>query len=129
MDGFIFGFLDNLLLILGSLTGVEVERLFKGSGVRGSLFGAAIGNSISDGVGCIFDPALQPMFQGVVIGTLVPIAFIPLGGGGRRKYDDWRRRKDIRESILQSKRERERKPWNFAADQEVGKMFNKIKKS
>ena len=78
MDGFIFGFVDNAVLIFGAVTGLEIEKYFKGSGVRGAVFGAAIGNSISDGLGCVFDPALQPMILGVVLGTLVPILFIPL---------------------------------------------------
>ena len=77
MDGFIFGFVDNAVLIFGAVTGLEIEKYFKGSGVRGAVFGAAIGNSISDGLGCVFDPALQPMSVGVVLGTLVPILFIP----------------------------------------------------
>ena len=77
MDGFIFGFVDNAVLIFGALTGLEIEKYFKGNGVRGAVFGAAIGNSISDGLGCVLDTALQPMIFGVVLGTLVPILFIP----------------------------------------------------
>ena len=81
MDGFIFGFVDNAVLIFGSVTGLEIERFFKlGSGIRGAVFGAAIGNTVSDALGCVFDPALQPMILGVVLGTLVPIMFIPLLG-------------------------------------------------
>ena len=48
MDGFIFGFVDNAVLIFGAVTGLEIEKYFKGSGVRGAVFGAAIGNTISE---------------------------------------------------------------------------------
>ena len=77
MEGFIFGFVDNAVLIFGAVTGLEIEKYFKGSGVRGAVFGAAFGNSISDGLVCVLDPALQPMIYGVVLGTLVPILAIP----------------------------------------------------
>ena len=46
MEGFIFGFVDNAVLIFGALTGLEIEKYFKGTGVRGAVFGAAIGNLI-----------------------------------------------------------------------------------
>ena len=80
MDGFVFGFVDNAVLIFGAISGLEIEKYFEGSGVRGAVFGAEIGNTISDGLGCVFDPALQPMILGVVLGTLVPILFIPFLG-------------------------------------------------
>jgi hypothetical protein len=78
MDGFVFGFLDNAILIFGSITGIEVERYIGGNGVRGAMLGAAIGNTVSDGIGAAIDPAMQPMIVGIVVGTLVPIAFIPI---------------------------------------------------
>ena len=77
-DGFIFGFVDNAVLIFGAFTGFEIERFFKGSGVRGTIFGAAIGNTISDAFGAILDPSIQPLLLGIVIGTLIPILFIPI---------------------------------------------------
>ena len=78
LDGFVFGFVDNAVLILGAFTGFEIERFFKGSGVRGTIFGAAIGNTISDAFGALLDPSIQPLLLGIVIGTLVPILFIPV---------------------------------------------------
>jgi hypothetical protein len=77
-DGFIFGFVDNAILIIGAFTGFEIERFFKGSGVRGTILGAAIGNTISDAFGAILDPSLQPLLLGIFVGTLVPILFIPV---------------------------------------------------
>ena len=87
VDGFIFGFVDNAVLILGAFTGFEIERFFKGSGVRGTIFGAAIGNTISDAIGAMLDPALQPLLLGIFLGTLVPIIFIPFIEKFMRKDD------------------------------------------
>ena len=78
MDGLIFGFVDNAVLIFGAYTGCEIERYVAGSGRVGGILGAAIGNTISDGLGAALDPAIQGMLLGVVIGTLIPIAAIPL---------------------------------------------------
>ena len=86
MDGFIFGFLDNAVLIFGAFTGVEIERYIGGQGTRGAVFGAAIGNAVSDGIGAVADPALQAMALGIVLGTLVPIAFLPIAERVRRFF-------------------------------------------
>ena len=86
MEGFVFGFVDNAVLILGAFTGVEVERWVGGNGARGACFGAAIGNTVSDAIGCVADPALHAIALGVVVGTLVPIAFIPAVGWLRDRF-------------------------------------------
>ncbi len=86
MDGFVFGFVDNAVLILGAFTGLEVERWVGGNGARGACFGAAIGNTVSDAIGCVADPALQSITLGVVIGTLIPILFIPAVGWLRDRF-------------------------------------------
>ena len=77
-DGFIFGFVDNAVLIVGAYTGCEVERYVGGGGRVGAILGAAIGNTVSDGLGALIDPSLQAMVGGIVIGTLVPILAIPI---------------------------------------------------
>lgn len=78
MDGLVFGFVDNAVLIFGAYTGCEVERYIGGRGRIGGILGAAIGNTVSDGLGAVLDPALQPMLLGVVLGTLIPILAIPV---------------------------------------------------
>ena len=78
MDGFIFGVVDNAVLIFGAYTGCEIERYIGGRGRVGGILGAAIGNTVSDGLGAVLDPALQAMLLGVVLGTLLPIVAIPL---------------------------------------------------
>mgnify|MGYP003642669434 CR=1 FL=1 len=50
IDGLIFGFIDNAVLIAGAVTGYEVERFLPRRfqvGV-GAIAGAGIGNTVSD---------------------------------------------------------------------------------
>ena len=79
-QGLIFGFIDNSILLLGAYTGVSIEKYLnkKASGVLGGVLGATMGNSISDAVGAILDPSMRGMLFGIVIGTIIPIFFIPL---------------------------------------------------
>ena len=80
MDGIIFGFIDNAVLLLGAYTGLEVERFLPRRfqvGV-GAIAGAGIGNTVSDFLGAVLDPALVSMTGGIVLGCLIPLAIIPL---------------------------------------------------
>ena len=97
LDGFIFGFFDNFILILGTYFGVTIEYrihrlthdyktarrlrdfLRKNSrGVVGGLMGAGLSHVVSNGFGAFVDPTLNHMFIGIAIGTLVPVLFIPI---------------------------------------------------
>ena len=97
LDGFIFGFFDNFLLILGTYFGVTVEyRLHRlthdyktarklrdflrknSKGVLGGLVGAGLSHVVSNGFGAFLDPTLNHMYVGIAIGTLVPVLFIPI---------------------------------------------------
>ena len=80
MDGIIFGFIDNAVLILGAVTGYEVERFLPRRfqvGV-GAIAGAGVGNTVSDFLGAVLDPALIHMTGGIVLGCLLPLVAIPL---------------------------------------------------
>ena len=80
MDGIIFGFIDNAVLILGAVTGYEVERFLPRRfqvGV-GAILGAGVGNTVSDFLGAVLDPALIHMTGGIVLGCLLPLVVIPL---------------------------------------------------
>ena len=80
IDGLIFGFVDNAVLIAGAVTGYEVERFLPRRfqvGV-GAIAGAGIGNTVSDALGAVLDPALVAMTGGIVLGCLVPLAAIPI---------------------------------------------------
>jgi hypothetical protein len=80
IDGLIFGFIDNAVLIAGAVTGYEVERFLPRRfqvGV-GAIAGAGIGNTVSDALGAVLDPALVAMTGGIVLGCLIPLVVIPL---------------------------------------------------
>ena len=79
MDGIIFGFIDNAVLILGAVTGYEVARFLPRRfqlGV-GAIAGAGVGNTVSDALGAVLDPALIHMTGGIVLGCLIPLVAIP----------------------------------------------------
>ena len=80
MDGIIFGFIDNAVLIAGAVTGYEIERFLPRRfqvGV-GAIAGAGIGNTVSDALGAVLDPALVSMTGGIVLGCLIPLLAIPV---------------------------------------------------
>lgn len=79
-DGLIFGFMDNFLLLLGAYTGLNIEKFFdnKSKGLFGGLIGAGIGHVISNGIGAIIDPSMNDMVVGIVIGTAIPLLFVPI---------------------------------------------------
>ena len=80
MDGLIFGLIDNGVLILGAFTGLEIERALPArfqTGL-GAVIGAAIGNTVSDLLGAIADPALQPMALGITAGCMIAALSIPV---------------------------------------------------
>mgnify|MGYP003632107920 FL=1 len=84
MDGLIFGLVDNGVLIFFAYIGLDLEGKISdliGSKVRvglGAILGGAFGNMISDGAGALLDPTMQMMFNGIVLGTLLPILAIPM---------------------------------------------------
>ena len=88
MDGFIFGFIDNFVLIVGAVTGYEVERFLpkRFQIGLGAIVGAGIGNTVSDLLGALVDPALLPMVGGIVLGCLAPMLIIPLLPLIKRKF-------------------------------------------
>lgn len=80
MDGLIFGFVDNFVLLIGAYTGLEVEKFLPKRfqvGV-GAVAGAGIGNTVSDAAGALMDPALFHMVSGITIGCLIPLLAIPV---------------------------------------------------
>ena len=69
-DGDIFGFVDNGILVAVTLYGIYKEQEKGGSGVLGGLFGALIGNAISDLVAAAIDPAARHLAIGVFAGCM-----------------------------------------------------------
>ena len=80
MDGLIFGLIDNGVLIVGAFTGLEIEKVLpaKFQTGLGAVIGAAIGNTVSDLLGALVDPALQSMALGITAGCLIAAASIPV---------------------------------------------------
>ncbi len=80
MDGLLFGFIDNAVLLVGAYTGFEVEKVLPKRfqvGV-GAIAGAGIGNTVSDAAGALIDPALLSMVGGITLGCLIPLLAIPM---------------------------------------------------
>lgn len=97
LDGLIFGFVDNFLLIIGTYVGVNLELRFhrfthqynpikkfrsflkqNSRGVFGGLIGAALSHVLSNTTGAILDPSMRHMVLGIALGTLIPVFFIPI---------------------------------------------------
>ena len=70
-EGDIFGIVDNGILAVITIFGIDLEkRFFGGSGVIGGLFGALIGNSISDLLAAVIDPSARHLALGVFAGCM-----------------------------------------------------------
>ena len=79
MEFIIFGIIDNAVMILGALTGVEVEKYLpkqfqKGLGV---VFGAGIGNAVSDFLGGAGSGSWDLAF-GTAFGCIIGLVLIPV---------------------------------------------------
>ena len=70
-EGDIFGVVDNGILAVITIFGIDLEkRYFGGSGVMGGLFGALIGNAISDLLAAVIDPSARHLALGVFAGCM-----------------------------------------------------------
>jgi len=70
-EGDIFGIIDNGILAVVTIFGIDLDkRFFGGSGVMGGLFGALIGNALSDLVAALIDPSARHLAIGVFAGCM-----------------------------------------------------------
>ena len=70
-EGDIFGIVDNGILAVVTIFGIDLEKkFFGGSGVIGGLFGALIGNAISDLLAAVIDPSARHLAIGVFVGCM-----------------------------------------------------------
>ena len=70
-EGDIFGIVDNGILAVITIFGIDLEKkFFGGSGVLGGLFGALIGNAISDFLAAVVDPSARHLAIGVFAGCM-----------------------------------------------------------
>ena len=80
MRGFIFGFVHVGIMILGYYTGWSINRFLKivSKGYIAGIFGAVFSHILADLIASYMDPHIRSMILGIVIGGLLPLAFIPL---------------------------------------------------
>ena len=71
-EGFIFGLIDNGVLAFATMLGIDIDKYFKGSGVHGAIYGALIGNSLSDFLGAVLDFPLMTAIN-ITLGCLIVI--------------------------------------------------------
>ena len=69
-NGDIFGIVDNGILVAVTLYGIYKDQQQGGKGIVGGLFGALIGNAISDFVAALIDPSARHLAIGVFAGCM-----------------------------------------------------------
>lgn len=72
LDGLLFGIIDNGVLAVCALLGIDIDQKLAGRGVNGALYGALFGNALSDALGAILDFGLLMTFN-IVLGCLLVI--------------------------------------------------------
>ena len=69
-NGDIFGIVDNGILVAVTLYGIYKDQQKGGKGIVGGLFGALIGNAISDFFAALIDPSARHLAIGVFAGCM-----------------------------------------------------------
>ena len=79
MQGIIFGIIDNMVMLSGAFFGLEIERFFpkRLKSGSGAIFGAGIGNAVSDFLGGIGERNIELAF-GTFIGCILALLIIPI---------------------------------------------------
>jgi hypothetical protein len=84
VDGFIFGLVDNGVVLAGMYAGIDIEgwvakKLGKKSNpLLGAVIGATGFNTISDGAAAAVDPSMHGMTLGVMLGCVIVMFAIPV---------------------------------------------------
>ena len=69
-NGDIFGIVDNGILVVVTLYGIYRDQKQGGKGVVGGLFGALLGNALSDLVAALIDPSARHLAIRVFAGCM-----------------------------------------------------------
>ena len=77
MQGFKFGFIDNAIVAIFALLGIEIEKYFEGFGTYGALYGALFGHTISDLVAGYGDFGLKIALN-MALGCLAVIVLVTI---------------------------------------------------
>ena len=75
-DGDIFGIVDNGILAILAIVGIDLDKKLGGSGVMGGLFGALIGNSLSDLLAALLDPITRNLAGGIFAGCMYVVIIV-----------------------------------------------------
>jgi len=75
MEGIIFGLIDNGVLAICAVKGIDLDTKFNYGKVNGALYGALFGNSLSDFIGAVFDFGLGIAIK-ITIGCLIIIPIV-----------------------------------------------------
>ena len=74
-EGIIYGLIDNGVLAFSTLLGIDIDKYFKGSGFHGAIYGALLGNTLSDFLGAIVDFPLELAIN-ITAGCLIVIPVV-----------------------------------------------------
>lgn len=74
-EGLVFGIVDNGVLALCSLWGIDIDQKLSGKGINGALYGALLGNALSDFIGGVMDFSLLVSFN-IAVGCLIIIPVV-----------------------------------------------------
>jgi hypothetical protein len=92
--GFIFGLVDNGIVLFGMYLGVDIEgwlsrRLGKKSNpLLGAVVGATGFNTVSDGAAAMLDTAMQGLAPGIILGCIIAMVAIPFAERIRARRGD-----------------------------------------
>ena len=80
MRGFVFGFVHVGIMLLGYYSGWSINRFLKivSKGYIAGIFGAVFSHILADLIASYLDPYIRSMIFGIVLGGIIPLAFIPL---------------------------------------------------
>tara|TARA_B100000941_G_scaffold124571_1_gene88060 strand:+ start:384 stop:641 length:258 start_codon:yes stop_codon:yes gene_type:complete len=78
-EGILFGLIDNGILAFSTILGIDIDKYFKGSGIHGAIYGALIGNTLSDLAGALLDFPLA-LALNITFGCLavIPVVWLYL---------------------------------------------------
>lgn len=80
LRGFIFGFVHTIIPLVGFYSGWSINRFLKfaSNGYVAGIFGVVVAHVIADFIASVLDPHLRSAAFGIVLGGLIPLAFIPI---------------------------------------------------
>ena len=80
LRGFVFGLVHVGIMLIGYYTGWSINRLLKivSNGFIAGIIGVVIAHVIADYIAATLDPDIRSSALGIVVGGLLPLAFIPL---------------------------------------------------